>query len=84
MNQGDIRPFPYASQVDGVIELLEKIYSEEMKIKSRIKILEQTIHFSKLQKSTSPIPDADYSCAESARIDGLGKRRVHCNIIINM
>ena len=46
-------------QFEVIVELLKRIYTEEINLKSRIKILEQHILFSKVVDSISPIPDDD-------------------------
>ena len=46
-------------QFEVIVELLKRIYTEEINLKGRIKILEQHILFSKVVDSISPIPDED-------------------------
>lgn len=44
-----------AVQIDTIVELLEKIYSEEIRLKGRIKTLEQQLSFSKTARTLSPV-----------------------------
>lgn len=46
-------------QFEVIVELLQRIYAEEINLKSRIKILEQHISLSKVVDSISPLPDED-------------------------
>ena len=50
------RAAPYsAMHVDTIVELLEKIYAEEIRLKARIKTLEQQLLFSKTARALSPV-----------------------------
>ena len=54
------RVTPYlALQIDTIVELLEKIYSEEIRLKGRIKTLEQHLNFSKAARTLSPMTPVD-------------------------
>ena len=54
------RVTPYSAlQIDTIVELLEKIYAEEIRLKGRIKTLEQQLSFSKAARTLSPITPAD-------------------------
>ena len=46
-------------QFEVIVELLQRIYAEQINLKSRIKILEQHISLSKVVDSISPLPDED-------------------------
>ena len=48
-----------ALQIDTIVELLEKIYSEEIRLKGRIKTLEQQLSFSKAARTLSPMTPVD-------------------------
>ena len=54
MNEGYL-----ASQYTMIVELLEKIYSEEIRLKGRIKTLEQQLNFSKAARTLSPMTPVD-------------------------
>ena len=50
------RVAPYSAvQTDTIVELLEKIYAEEIRLKGRIKTLEQQLNFSKTARVLSPV-----------------------------
>ena len=69
------RVAPYSAvQTDTIVELLEKIYAEEIRLKGRIKTLEQQLSFSKTARALSPVTpiDLEWSVEETTETPTVG------------